>query len=124
MEAEALSITAISVGAVAAFLFGWVIYHPKVLGTTWAEGSGVELGGSPPALAFVLQILALVALAIVVGVTATVNFLFTAILAILAAACFVMSGGAFTKKSTGAIVVDGVYVVGAGVCMIVAQGIF
>ena len=124
MEAEALNITAVIVGAVAAFLFGWIIYHPKVMGKTWAEGSGVELGGSPPAMAFLFQVLALVALAIVIGMTATISYLGTAVAAVLAAACFVMSGGAFTKKSTGAIVVDGVYVLGAGVCMIIAQGIF
>ncbi len=53
MEAEALNTTAVIVGAVAGFLFGWIIYHPKVLGTIWAEGSGVDLdaGNGPPILA-------------------------------------------------------------------------
>ncbi|QMU56950.1 MAG: DUF1761 family protein [Boseongicola sp.] len=123
MEAEALNIPAVIAGAVAAFIFGWIIYHPKVLGKTWAEGSGVDLGGSPPAMAFVAQILGLISLAIVVGVTATVSFLGTALLAILACAMFVVSGGAFLKKSTGALVTDGVYVIGAGALMIVAQGL-
>lgn len=123
MESEALNIPAVIAGAVAAFLFGWVIYHPRVLGTIWAEGSGVDLGGKPPALAFVLQVLALIALAVVIGVTATVNLLGTALLAILAAALFVASGGAFQKKSTGAILTDTVYILGAGALMIVMQGI-
>ena len=124
MEAEGLNILAVIVGAVAGFLFGWLIYHPHVLGRIWAEGSGVDLGGKPPALAFGTQALALVALAIVIGMTATVNFLGTALLAILAAALFVVSGGAFLKKSTGALVVEAVYILGAGALMIVAQGVF
>ena len=124
MEAEGLNILAVIVGAVAGFLFGWLIYHPHVLGRIWAEGSGVDLSGKPPTLAFGTQALALVALAIVIGMTATVNFLGTALLAILAAALFVVSGGAFLKKSTGALVVEAVYILGAGALMIVAQGVF
>ena len=123
MEAEALNIPAVAVGAVAAFLFGWLIYHPRVLGRIWAEGSGVDLGGSPPIAAFAFQALALLCLAIVIGMTATVNFLGTAVLAILAAMGFVVSGGAFTGKSTGALGVDAAYVIGAGILMIAAQGL-
>ena len=41
MEGEALNITAVIAGAVAGFVFGAVIYHPKVLGTIWANGSRV-----------------------------------------------------------------------------------
>lgn len=124
MEAEALSITAVIVGAIAAFAFGSILYHPKVFGTIWAEGSGVTFDGAPPILAFVAQIAALIFLALVIGITATISFLWTAIFAILAAACFVVSGGAFTRKSTGALAVDGGYIVGSGVLMIIAQGIF
>jgi len=123
MEAEALNVTAVVAGAVAAFLFGWVIYHPKVLGQIWAEGSGVEMTGSPPIMAMVLQALALLALATVVGMTATVNFLGTAVLAIAAVALFIASGGAFIGKSTGAILTDVAYALGAGVLMIAAQGL-
>ena len=77
METEALNIPAVALGAVVAFLFGWVLYHPRVLGRIWADGSGVELGGNPPAAAFVFQVVALICLAIVIGMTATVNFLLT-----------------------------------------------
>ena len=123
MEGEALNITAVIAGAVAGFVFGAVIYHPKVLGTIWANGSGVSLDGKPPVLAFLLQILALLALAIVVGMTATVNFLGTAILAILAAALFVASGGVFQRKTSGAVATDAVHIIGAGALMIAMQGL-
>ena len=50
--------------------------------------------------------------------------LWTAIIAILAAAAFVMSGGKFSGKSTYALMVDAGYIVAAGAIMIIAQGIF
>lgn len=123
MNPASLNIPAVALGAVLAFALGFILYHPKVFGRAWAEGSGVDLGGSPPALAFVAQIAALAALSIVVGMTATVDFLGTAVLAIVAAALFVVSGGAFLKKSGAALAVDGGYIIGAGALMIAAQGI-
>lgn len=123
MESE-INTLAIAVGAFGGLILGAVIYHPRVLGTVWARGSGVDLDIKPSPLAFVAQIVALVALAIVVGITATVNFLGTALLAILAAAAFVVAQGLFQTKSTGALLTDGFYVLAAGVVMIIAQGIF
>ena len=124
-QPETLNILAVIVGTIAAFLFGWLIYSPKVFGTKWAEGSGVELGAasSMPVFAMIAQLIALALLALVIGVTATISALGTAILAILAAAAFVVSSGAFLKKSNFALAVDGGYVVGSGVIMILAQGL-
>lgn len=124
MEVDALNTLAVGVGAIAAFVLGMVLYHPRVFGTIWANGSGVDLSSSPNAFAFVAQIAAIIALALVIGLTAQISALGTAILAILAAAFFVVSGGIFVGKTGGAIAVDGGYIVGAGVLMIVAQGIF
>ncbi len=123
MEAEALNIPAVIAGAVAGFVLGMILYHPRVLGTIWAKGSNMELGGSAPFAAFALQILGLLALAIVVGMTATVNFLGTALLAIAAAALFLLGNGAFARKSIGALATDGFYIFGAGALMIAAQGL-
>ena len=123
MESETLNVPAVIAGAVAAFLAGWVIYHPRVLGKVWATGSRVDIGGSPPAVAFLAQIVGLIALAIVIGMTATINFLGTALIAILAAASLIVSGGAFLKKSSAALAIDGGYIVLAGVLMIAAQGL-
>lgn len=125
MEAEALNTTAVIVGAIAGFIFGWIIYHSKVLGAIWAKGSGVDLnsGDVPPVLAFGLQIGALICLALVIGLTATISYLGTALLAIAACVLFVVGGGAFSGKSMGAMLTDGLYVLGAGALMIVAQGV-
>lgn len=122
---EPLNWIAVIAGAVAAFLAGWAVYAPPVLGRVWARGSGVDLdGGGPGGLAFVTQIAALFTLALVIGITATFDALGTAILAILAAALFTASNGAFTGKSTAAMAIDGGYVIIAGALMILAQGIF
>lgn len=125
MELAAVNWLAVLVGAVAAFLLGWLVYSPVLFVKRWAEGSHVDLndGGSPPAFAMVAQIVALLLLALVIGVTETSGALYTAILAILAAAAFAVSNGAFCRKSSFAMAVDGGYVIAAGVVMILAQGL-
>lgn len=126
MEFDNVNWIAVVVGTIAAFLFGWLVYSPLLFARVWAEGSGVELKSDsrPPMGAMVLQILGLLLLAILVGVTATIDALITAILAILAAALLTVSNGAFCGKSTPALAIDAGYIVGAGILMIVAQGIF
>jgi hypothetical protein len=39
-----VSWTGVIVGAVVSFLVGWLWFSPKLFGTKWAEGVGVELG--------------------------------------------------------------------------------
>ncbi|MEN8832775.1 MAG: DUF1761 domain-containing protein [Pacificibacter sp.] len=121
---EPFNILAVIVGAIVAFLVGWIWYGP-LFGKKWAEGSGVELGSasSMPIFAMVAQFVALLTLSIVVGITATTSALFTALFAILAAALFVTSAGAFVKKSNEAIAIDFGFIVIAGVVMILCQGL-
>ena len=116
---------AVIVGAAAAFIVGAFWYGPMLFGKKWAEGSGVELGSasSMPIFAMVAQFVALLTLSIVVGITATTSALFTALFAILAAALFVTSAGAFVKKSNEAIAIDFGFIVIAGVVMILCQGL-
>lgn len=124
MEGTDINWLAVGVGTVAAFLLGWLVYSPILFLKGWAEGSGMDAeGDGPGGLPIVLQIIALLALSTVVGITATTDALFTAILAILACAVFVVSTGAFVRKSRFALMVDGGYILAAGVVMIAAQGI-
>ncbi|MCG8335991.1 MAG: DUF1761 domain-containing protein [Proteobacteria bacterium] len=113
------------VGTVVSFLAGWAWYSPKLFGKKWADGSGVSLESADkmPVFAMVSQLLALFILALVIGMTAAVNALFTAILAILAVAAFTASMGGFVKKSHAAIAIDFFYIIVAGVIMIASQGI-
>ena len=116
---------AVLVGTVAAFLLGWAVYSPMLFGKGWAAGSRVEMGSasSMPVFAMGTQLMALFILALVIGMTAATNALWVAIFAILAAALFAVSGGAFLKKSTYALMVDGGYILASGIVMIAAQGL-
>lgn len=117
---------AVITGTLVAFLVGWLWYSPKLFGTKWAQGVGVDLGEAKamPVFAMVAQLLALLLLALVIGITATFNALITAIVAILAAAMFVVSSGAFVQKSRYALTVEFFYILVSGVIMILAQAIF
>lgn len=125
-ELEMVNWLAVGVGTIAAFLVGWAWYSPMLFGKKWAEGSGVDLGsaGDMPMMAMASNLIALFLLALVIGITATQDMLITAILAILACALFSFSMGSYVKKSNYALMADLLYIMVAGVVMIVCQGIF
>ena len=125
-EFAEISWIGVVVGAVVAFLVGWVWYHEKVFGAKWAAGSRVEMGtaASMPVFAMVTQLVGLAVLSLVVGITAQFDMLITALLSIFAVAILIVSMGAFVKKTRYALTVDFLYMVVAGVVMIVSQGIF
>ena len=126
MEQDPLNLTAIFVGTIVAFFVGWAIYSPFLFGRTWAIGSRIspEPPEQMPWMAMGLQVIGLILLALVIGMTAQIEALTTAIVAILAAAGMVMAQDAFSQKSGPAIVIDGAYVIIAGAVMILCQGIF
>jgi hypothetical protein len=126
MEQDPLNLTAIFVGTIVAFFVGWAIYSPFLFGRTWAIGSRIspEPPEQMPWMAMGLQVIGLFLLALVIGMTAQIEALTTAIVAILAAAGMVMAQDAFSQKSGPAIVIDGAYVIIAGAVMILCQGIF
>lgn len=126
METEALNWTAILVGTIAAFFAGWAIYSPFMFGRAWAVGSRIspEPPEQMPWTAMGLQVIGLFFLALAIGMTAQIEALTTAIVAILAATGMVMAQDAFSQKSGAAILIDGGYVVISGAIMILCQGIF
>ena len=116
---------AVGVGTIVSFIGAWIWYSPKIFGTKWANGSGVTIDSEskPEIYALVIQFVALLILATVIGITATTDALFTALLTILAATMFVASSGAFSNKSTAAIVIESGYVIVVGIIMIIFQGV-
>lgn len=116
---------AVIVGTVVAFGAGW-LWYGMLFQKVWMEGSRLTEADtqSMSPTAMVLQVVGLFLLALVIGVTATSDALGTAILAILAAAVLIMSGASFSKKTNAAILIEGGYVVVAGIVMIIFQGIF
>lgn len=116
---------AVIVGAVLAFVAGWLWYSPILFGAKWAESSRVEMGSADemPKMAMLLQALALLLISTFIGMTAAAGALTAAIVAILGIAAFNMSAGAFIKKNNYALLVDGGYAILIGIVMIVVQGI-
>ena len=116
---------AVIVGAVAAFVMGWLWYSPKVFGTKWAEGLGVDLGSASemPVGAMVTNIIGLLLMSWFVGVTAANNALLTVILATVAFTLLGYSGGMFGKQTAYVRNVNAGYWLAALVVMIVCQAL-
>ena len=107
---------AVFVGTIVSFISGQIWYSPKVFGQAWAVGVGITLDAKakPPVFAMLAQITALFILATVIGITATTDALFTAILSILYVAVFVVSSGSFENKNLKAFTIEGAYIVVSG----------
>ncbi|WP_204114112.1 twitching motility protein PilT [Shimia biformata] len=117
---------AFAAGFVAAAVFGFVVYGPFLgLQKRWAEGSRID--PEPPAKMpmgpMVINWIAILLLALIIGLTETTQSLGVALLAILSAAAYVANTGAWAQKSGFAIGVDVFYVIGSGVMMILAHAI-
>jgi hypothetical protein len=115
---------AVLVGTVAAFALGMLWFGP-LFGRVWAAGShGITRPASPPLAALSLQLLGTFLLALVIGITAVIDALILALLAILALAVLQLAGGLFGQKSPAASLIEGGYALAMGAVMILAQGLF
>lgn len=110
-------------GFVAAFALSFLWFGP-LFGRAWAAGShGITLPARPPVVALVLYAAGVGCLALVIGATATIDALGTALAAIAAAALLLTSTALFGQKTLSAALIDGGCVLAMGVVMIAAQGI-
>lgn len=116
---------AVIVGFVLSWLLGWLWYSPKLFGTKWAEGKGVELGTSSdmPVAAMVAQAVGTFLLAWIVGVTAVNEALFTVLLVFFAIMALLLANGLFGKSSRYTVTTEVGFIAAMGVIMIAAQGI-
>jgi hypothetical protein len=116
---------AVIVGFVLSWLLGWLWYSPKLFGTKWAEGVGVELGkaGEMPVAAMATQAIGTFLLSWLVGITAGNEALLTILLVVATIVLLRISSGLFTKKSQYAVVVDAGFIVAMAAVMIIVQGI-
>jgi Protein of unknown function (DUF1761) len=114
---------ATGVGFVAAFTLSFLWFGP-LFGKAWAAGShGITLPERPPVLALLLYAAGVGCLALVIGATATINALGTALAAIGAAAVLVTSSSLFSQKTLAAALIDGGCILVMGAVMIAAQGL-
>ena len=120
---ENLNWLAIIVGTVVAFGLGMVWFGP-LFGRAWATGShDIRPPARPPLMAMAAQLSGTFALALVIGLTATINALGTALLAIAALALFLFAGGLFSQKSLGAAIIEAGFAIAMGMVMIAAQAL-
>ncbi len=124
MESMSINWTATALGAALAYGLGMIWFSPLMFGKTWSTGShNIEPPQQPPILAMVILLLGIIALAVVVGLTASIDALGTAIAAILAVVLIVAGMDLFSQKTGKATLVDAGYIVACGVLMIISQGI-
>ena len=123
---QGVSWLGVIIGAVVAFLVGWLWYSPLLFGKKWAAGLGLNLGTASdmPMGAMGAQMLGLLLMSWFVGVTAVSNALLTVILATIAFTVLAYSGGMFAKQNDYVRNVNAGYWIVALVVMILSQGIF
>jgi hypothetical protein len=115
---------AVAVGAVLAYLLGYLWYSPKLFGKKWAEGVGLKSAPENlPVAAMTMQAIGTFLLAWVVGVTAANNALLTIILIVAAIAALMLAGSLFTLKSSYAMSTEAGFVIAMAAVMIAVQGI-
>jgi hypothetical protein len=122
---DGVSWIGVVVGAVAAFIVGWLWYGP-IFGKQWAAGNNVEMNtaSSMPMGAMVSQAIGLLLVSWFVAVIAPGVNLVTLILAVVAFGVLQGSGAMFLKKSGTVILIDFVYLILVGGIAYVAQLIF
>ncbi len=117
--------TAVVVGAVLAFIAGWVWYSPKVFGTKWASGSKITMSGTKqmPMAPMLAQAVGTFLFAWVIGVTETTSNIALAILIAITFAVLVKAAGLFSQKSKYAIWVDASYILVMALIMILTHAV-
>lgn len=116
---------AVLIGAIAAFILGWLWYSPLLFGKKWAGDHGIEMGtaNDMPMAAMATQAVGLLFVAWFVGVTAVESKALTLIIAAVGFATLNASGSLFAKKSPAIAWIDFGYAIAAVAVMFVVQGI-
>jgi hypothetical protein len=98
---ENVNWAAVGIGAVIAYLLGWLWYSPKLFATKWMAGNGLKMEDmtGPPIAAMMVQAVGTFMLAWIVGITAAQNALLTVILIVLTIVVLMVSGGLYIQKN-------------------------
>ena len=116
---------ATGVGALVAYILGWLWYSPLLFLNRWLVGIGLtpEDAKQPPVAAMAVQALGTFLLAWIVGLTAVTNSLMTCLLVVAMLMTMMVSGGLYMKKQPIAMVIEVGYVAAMVIVMIVAQAL-
>ena len=114
---------AVIVGTIAAYALGMLWFGP-LFGKAWFTGSHyIQRPEKPPYLPMATQFIGTFLMAWVIGATATIDALVTAVFVILTIAILQLTGSLFSQKSAAAALIDGGYTVAMGAVMILVQGL-
>ena len=116
---------ATGVGALLAYILGWLWYSPVLFLNRWLIGIGMtpEDAKQPPFAAMIVQALGTFLLAWIVGLTAVSNALVTCLLVVAMLMTMMVSGGLYMKKQPIAMVIEIGYVAVMVIIMIAAQAL-
>lgn len=114
---------AVGVGTILCFMLGGLWYSPKLFGTRWAEGVGVQQGpgSKQPVGALITQFAATLLLAWIIALAVSNGSYASALLIVIMATLLLMAGSMFHGNSNYATVTEGSFVVVQGAIMFVCQ---
>ena len=117
---------AVAVSTVLCFALCALWYSPKLFGTKWAAGVGIEIGADAkqPWAAFAMQLLGTFLLAWIIALTLANDAMPLGVLFAATSACLLMAGSMFGQNSRYAIVAEGSFVMTMAVIMIFCQSLF
>ena len=115
---------AVIVGAVLAYLLGWLWYSPVLFAKKWLEGIRIPVSDNTPMMpAMITQAVGTFLLAWVIGITETTNSIFTAGLIALTIAVIIKANGLFSQKSKYAIMVEAGFIIAMVVVMVATHAV-
>lgn len=111
---------AVIVGAVLAFMLGWLWYSPKLFGNKWAAAVGINMSApsKPMSIAMLAQAVSTFLLAWVIGITERADSLSTAVLVGLMVAGLIKANGLFAQKPRYAVMVESSFILAMVAVMI------
>ncbi len=120
-----VSILAIIVATVLGFMLGGVWYSPRVFGTRWAEGVGIDLesedAGKHAVKALSVQFVSTLLLAWVLGAMVDAGEWLMIAATVGVASVILISAGLFHRNSHFAAIIEGVFVVVMATVMVAAH---
>ena len=114
---------AVGVSTMICFGLGALWYSPKLFGTKWAQGVGIEIGPETkqPMGALIVQFVGTLILAWIIALAHTNGAYSSAVLIVIMGACLLMAGNLFANHDTYSTVVEGAFVVVMALIMVASN---
>lgn len=120
---EGVNWLAVIIGAIAAYMLGWLWYSPKLFAEKWMTGAKVTFkeGDPMPVAAMIIQAIGTALLACVIGLISALGTFILGCLVIAMVAVLMMSGGLYSQKTSYAIMTEVGYFLAMVGVMVICQ---